>query len=83
LKLFLNLKTAKALGITVPLPLFGRADEIVNEAPRVHHAARWRGGRGFADLPVLMNPAGHCLCAIALYFLAQRASSSALSASRS
>jgi hypothetical protein len=28
LKLFLNLKTAKALGITVPLPLFGRADEI-------------------------------------------------------
>jgi hypothetical protein len=25
---FLNLKTAKALGITVPLPLSGRADEI-------------------------------------------------------
>jgi hypothetical protein len=25
---FLNLKTAKALGITVPLPLFGHADEI-------------------------------------------------------
>ena len=28
-ELFLNLKTAKALGITVPLPLSGRADEII------------------------------------------------------
>jgi putative tryptophan/tyrosine transport system substrate-binding protein len=27
-ELFLSLKTAKALGITVPLPLSGRADEI-------------------------------------------------------
>ena len=27
-ELFLNLKTAKALGIAVPLPLSGRADEI-------------------------------------------------------
>ena len=27
-ELYLNLKTAKALGITVPLPLSGRADEI-------------------------------------------------------
>jgi putative tryptophan/tyrosine transport system substrate-binding protein len=27
-ELFLNFKTAKALGITVPLPLSGRADEI-------------------------------------------------------
>ena len=27
-ELFLNLKTAKALGITVPLPLSGRADEV-------------------------------------------------------
>ncbi|MGB8533392.1 MAG: ABC transporter substrate binding protein, partial [Pseudolabrys sp.] len=26
--LYINLKTAKALGITVPLPLSGRADEL-------------------------------------------------------
>jgi putative ABC transport system substrate-binding protein len=27
-EMFINLKTAKALGITVPLPLSGRADEV-------------------------------------------------------
>jgi hypothetical protein len=27
-ELFINLKTAKALGITVPLPLSGRAGEV-------------------------------------------------------
>ena len=29
LELYINLKTAKTLGITVPLPLSGRADELI------------------------------------------------------
>jgi hypothetical protein len=44
IELYINLKTAKALGITCHYPCPAAPTSCSNEAPRVHHASRQRGG---------------------------------------
>jgi putative ABC transport system substrate-binding protein len=44
-EMIINFKAAKALGISVPLPLLGRADEVIEQRWVAQHLTHLRHGR--------------------------------------